>query len=302
MDQIIGGGAPAGGADLVKDSDQKRFAKDVIDASRARPVIVDFWAPWCGPCKTLGPLLEKVVREAGGQVRLVKVNVDENQSIAQQLRIQSIPAVYAFDNGQPVDGFVGALPESQIRSFVQRLTGNAGPSPLEQALEAAKAALAAGDIDRAASYFGQILRAEPQNPGAIAGLAQCYLANGDLEQARQVLAKADASIAAKAEIASVRAAIELAEQSSDAGDLAALEQAVAANPADQQARFELANAYVAANRREDAAEALLEGIRRDRKWDDEAARKQLLKLFEAWGPMDPATVAARRKLSSILFS
>ena len=301
MEPIIGQNlsAPEG---TIKDSSEATFAEDVIVASQEVPVIVDFWAPWCGPCKTLGPMIEKVVREAGGQVKLVKINVDENQSIAQQLRIQSIPAVYAFDKGQPVDGFVGALPESQIRSFVQRLTGDAGPSPMEQALEAAQAALEGGDLDRAAGYFGQILRAEPQNPGALAGLAQCYLSNGDIEQAKQVLDQADASIASKPEIAGVRAAIELAEQSSEAGDLGALEQATAANPDDQQARFDLANAYVAANRREDAADALIECIRRDRNWDDEAARKQLLKLFEAWGPMDEVTVAARRKLSSILFS
>jgi putative thioredoxin len=301
MEPIIGQNlqAPAG---TIKDSSEATFAEDVLAASREVPVIVDFWAPWCGPCKTLGPLLEKVVREAGGQVKLVKVNVDENQRIAQQLRIQSIPAVYAFDNGQPVDGFVGALPESQIRSFVQRLTGNAGPSPLEQALEAAQQALQAGDMDRAASFFGQILRAEPQNAAALAGLAQCYLNNGDVEQAKQVLAQADPSIANRPEIASVRAAIELAEQAGDAGDLAALEAAVANDPADLQARFDLANAYVAANRKEQAADALLECIRRDRKWNDEAARKQLLKLFEAWGAMDPVTVAARRKLSSLLFS
>ena len=243
-----------------------------------------------------------MVRQAGGKVKLVKINIDESPEIAQQLRIQSIPAVFAFDNGQPVDGFVGALPESQIRAFVQRLTGDSGPSEIERALEAAKQAVEAGDLDRAVSVYGQILRAEPQNAQALGGLALCYVRNDDLEQARQTLEMVSPDNRDDADIAAARAALELAEEAGEAGDVAELRASLEANPGDHQTRFDLANALVAGNAREEAVDELLEIVRRDRNWNEEAARKQLLKLFETFGPTDELTVSARRRLSSILFA
>jgi putative thioredoxin len=296
-DQIAAGPAPA---DLIKDSDTRNFMKDVIQESRKVPVIVDFWAPWCGPCKQLGPALEKVVQQAGGKVKLVKINIDENQQIAQQMRIQSIPAVYAFHNGQPVDGFVGALPESRIREFVGRLGGE-GANPIAEALEAAKEAAEHGNAEEAAEIYGEILKHEPDNAPAIAGLARHHTAAGDLAKARDLLAKAPASLASNAEIAGARAALALKEQAEKAGDTGALEARVAADPKDHQARIDLAHALLARDDREAAADALLASIRIDRNWNEQAARQELLKFFEAWGPMDPATVAARRKLSSLLF-
>jgi putative thioredoxin len=302
MNTILGGPSAAGPApaDLIKDSDTRNFMKDVIQESRKVPVIVDFWAPWCGPCKQLGPALEKVVQQAGGKVKLVKINIDENQQIAQQMRIQSIPAVYAFHHGQPVDGFVGALPESRIREFVGRLGGE-GANPIAEALEAAKEAAEQGNGEEAAAIYTEILNHEPDNAAAIAGLARHFVATGDLAKARDVLAKAPASLAANAEIAGARAALALKEQAEKAGDTGALEARIVADPKDHQARIDLAHARLARNDREGAADALLEAIRIDRNWNDQAARQELLKFFEAWGHMDPATVAARRKLSSLLF-
>jgi putative thioredoxin len=306
MDQIIGGGTPAGDADLVKDSDQKRFAKDVLEASRTRPVIVDFWAPWCGPCKTLGPIIEKAVKNAKGAVQLVKVNIDENQMLAQQLRIQSIPAVYAFFQGRPVDGFVGALPESQIKQFIDRLvqaTGGTAPGDqLAELLEHARAALEGGDVSLAARVYAEILQQEPENPVAIAGMAKCYVKTGDMTRAKNLLAKLPPAIASHAEIAAVRSAIELAEQAQNAGPVGDLEAKVAADPKDHQARLDLATALYAAGKKEAAVDHLLESIRIDRKWNEEAARKQLLKYFEALGFNDPISVGGRKRLSSILFS
>ncbi len=288
--------------DAIKDSDTANFAQDVLLASRETPVIVDLWAPWCGPCKTLGPLLEKIVKDSGGAVKLVKINIDENQQLAQQLRVQSIPAVFAFVDGQPVDGFVGALPESQLKQFVQRLTGDQGPSQIEQALEVAKQALESGDLEQALGIYGQIVRAEPGNPAALAGMAQCYLQNGDVDQAKQVLEGVAEADAKHADVVSAQAAIELADQAGDAGEVGPLRAAVAANENDHQARFDLAMALVGQGNREEAVDELLEIVRRDRQWNDEAARKQLLTLFEAFGPIDELTVSARRRLSSILFS
>jgi len=306
MEPLIGAAPAKAGADLIKNSSTAAFMADVIDASNDQPVIVDFWAPWCGPCKTLGPALEKAVREARGAVRMVKINVDENQELAQQMRIQSIPAVYAFKNGRPVDGFVGALPESQIKQFVQRLStggGGKGPSPIEEAVEMAKEAIAAGDHGRAANIFTQVLQHEPDNVEAIAGLARADIARNEFARAKQTLDRAPKESAGNAELAAARAALELAEAGSKAkGALGELKTRVERDPNDFQARYELASAVFAAGEREAAIEQLLEVIRRNRAWNDEAARKQLLKFFEAMGPTDPLTVAARRRLSSILFA
>lgn len=300
MEPIIGEmSAPP---DAVKDSDTASFAEDVIHASQEVPVIVDFWAPWCGPCKTLGPQLEKAVKASRGKVKMVKINVDENQQLAAQLRVQSIPAVFAFKDGQPVDGFVGALPESQIKTFVERLGGDSGPSPVEQALEHAQATLEAGDFATAMEIFGQVLRAEPDNVAAVAGLASCYLKQGDIEAAREILDSIEASLANDPAVASVRAALELADQAASAGDVGEFTARLAADPNDHEARLELATALLAAGKREEAVDELLEAIRRDRAWNEEAARKQLLTLFDAFGPTDPLTLSARRRLSSLLFS
>jgi putative thioredoxin len=305
MEPLIGAAPGNAGADLIKNSSTAAFMADVIDASNDQPVIVDFWAPWCGPCKTLGPALEKAVRDARGAVRMVKINVDENQELAQQMRIQSIPAVYAFKNGRPVDGFVGALPESQIKQFVQRLsTGGAkAPSPIDDAVELAKEAIAAGDHGRAATIFTQVLEHEPDNVEAIAGLARAYIARNELDRARQTLDRAPKDGAGNAELAAARASLELAEAGSKAkGALGELKARIERDPNDLEARYELAAALFAAGEREAAVDELLEIIRRNRAWNDEAARKQLLKFFEAMGPTDPLTVAARRRLSSILFA
>ncbi len=313
METIIGSGGPGGGpggeqppADLIKDSDTARFAQDVIEASMTVPVIVDFWAPWCGPCKQLTPALEKSVQAARGAVRMVKVNIDENQSLAAQLRIQSIPAVYAFYQGQPVDGFVGAQNESQIKDFIQRLVaqsgGTPGPSPVEQALEQAQAALDGGQPAAASALYGQVLQHEPDNEAALAGMIRCYLESDDTAAAREMFDALTEEMASKPAFTSIKAALDLAEQTAESGPLAELETQVADNPADHQARYDLAIALQAAGAREAAAEALIEIVRRDRKWNEEAARQQLLKLFEVWGPADPITLSARRQLSSLLFS
>lgn len=300
----LGGGAPD--ADAVKDGTQETFAKDVIEASMKTPVIVDFWAPWCGPCKQLGPMLEQAVRATRGAVRMVKVNVDENQAIAQQLRVQSIPAVYAFFQGQPVDGFVGAQPESQIKAFVQRLAqeggGNQGDSPIEQALAQAEAALEDGQHGPASAIFGQILQHEPDNARALSGSIRCRLGADDVEGARELLDALTPELAATPEIASAAAAVELAEQSLDAGEITELLRKVELDGNDHQSRFDLALALQGAGKPEAAADELLEIVRRNRAWNDEAARKQLVKLFDAWGQTDPLTQDVRSRLSSILFS
>jgi len=297
--------APQAGGDIV-DSSTANFAKDVLDASRDRPVIVDFWAPWCGPCKQLTPMLEKAVQEAKGAVKLVKINIDENQALAQQLRIQSIPTVYAFFQGRPVDGFMGALPESQLKEFVAKLmqaTGGAGEAAeLAEVLAEAKKALESGDMMTASQIFAEVLQHDPANPEAIGGMTRCYLKAGDIARAKQTLETAPKEHANHAEIVAARAAIELAEQAQKAGPETELRAKVEADPKNHQARFDLATALYAGGQREAAVDELLEIVRRDRKWNEEAARKQLVKYFEALGPMDPLTVDARKRLSSILFS
>ncbi|HVT23478.1 MAG TPA: thioredoxin [Rhizomicrobium sp.] len=287
----------------IKDSSIETFAADVIDASREVPVIVDFWAPWCGPCKQLGPMLERLVNEAKGAVRLVKVNIDENQEIARQLRIQSIPTVYAFKNGQPVDGFMGAVPESQLRAFIQQLTGgHAGHDHAEEVLAAAEEAVAAGDVNMAAQAYAHVLQDEPGHPKAVAGLARCYLKTGDVERAKNTLQLVRPDGATDEAIRAVEAELKLREQAADTGDLDAFKKKLEADPNDHQARYDLALALDAKGDREGAMNELLDIVKRDRKWNDDAARKHLVTLFEALGPADPLTLAARRKLSSILFS
>lgn len=297
---------PDAGAGAVKDVDITTFMQDVVQASMQVPVLVDFWAPWCGPCKQLTPLLEKIVKAANGKVRLVKVNIDDpkNQPLAQQLRIQSIPAVYAFSKGQPVDGFVGALPESQLKKFVETLTGGAlEGDTATQLIEAGKTALAAQDWTGAAEAFSGALGAEPESAAAMGGLARALVGMGEIEEAKEVLAQVPEAHTSHADVVAARSALDLLEQSAGAADqLKPLEAAVAANPNDHQARYDYALALVGAQRSQEALDQLLDIVKRDRKWNDEAARKQLVKIFEALGPMDPLVVDARRRLSSILFA
>jgi putative thioredoxin len=277
---------------------------DVIDTSMKTPVIVDFWAPWCGPCKQLGPTLEKLVNEAKGAVQLVKINVDENQPLAQQMRIQSIPAVYAFKGGRPVDGFMGALPETQVREFVKALGGEAPQAEgVKEALAEAAALMAQNDAADAAALYSQVLEAEPENVEAYAGLAKAYLAAGEKDNVREILANTPEAIKNAPAIAAVRSALELSEQgSAAAGQIAELTDKVAANPKDHQARYDLALAEYAAGAPHVAIDHLLEIVRRDRTWNDSAARAQLIKVFEALGPTHELTLSGRRRLSSILFS
>ncbi|HEX4199149.1 MAG TPA: thioredoxin [Caulobacteraceae bacterium] len=299
---MLGETAPnAAKADLIKEGSDASFIADVIEASKTQPVIVDFWAAWCGPCKQLTPALEKAVTAAKGAVKLVKIDVDKNPGYAGQLRVQSIPTVYAFKDGKPVDGFMGAVPESQVKDFIDRLGGPAGPSDVDQLLELARADLEAGDVGGAAQAYAEALQAEPDNVKAIAGLARCYLSGGDLERAREVADMAPAN-AKDADLASVRAALALAAEAPDEGETRALEAKVAADAGDLQARFDLAKALAARGRMGEAADQLLDIIARDRAWNDEAARKQLLTIFEAAGPMSDVAKAGRRRLSSILFS
>jgi putative thioredoxin len=288
--------------DLVKDTTTASFRQDVLAESMQQPVLVDFWAPWCGPCKQLTPILEKAVRAAGGKVKLVKMNIDEHPQIAGQLGVQSIPAVFAFQRGQPVDGFMGALPEGQIKSFIERLVGPLGPSQTEEILAEADRLAAEGDAGGAAELYAAVLSQDPENIAALAALAKLHVDLGDLENARRLLEMAPPAKASDPAILGARAAIELAEQAGSLGDVADLQRKVEADPQDHQARFDLAIALNARNRRQEAADQLLEIVRRDRNWNEDGARKQLVQFFEAWGPMDEMTLAGRRKLSSILFA
>ncbi|MGM4894880.1 thioredoxin [Tardiphaga sp. 839_C3_N1_4] len=299
-----GAATPQAATALIKDTTTRTFVQDVIEESKRQPVLIDFWAPWCGPCRQLTPVIEKAVTAAKGKVKLVKMNIDENPEIPGQMGIQSIPAVIAFVNGQPADGFMGAVPESQVNAFIDKLTaGMPGAEPTAaELLQEAEAILAEGDPATAASIYGEVIAADAGNIAAIAGLARCYVETGAIEQAKQTLELVPVAKREDAAVKAVQAKIDLVEQASALGPVTELEQKVAANPLDHQARFDLAIALNAGNQRSEATGHLLEIVKRDRKWDDDGARKQLIQLFDAWGPTDEATVDGRRRLSTILFS
>jgi putative thioredoxin len=297
------GPAPAAAAqDLIKDTTTAGFAKDVLEASRSVLVLVDFWAAWCGPCKQLTPVLEKVVKSYAGKVRLVKINTDEHPAIAGQLRVQSLPTVYAFRDGRPLDGIVGAQPESAIRTLIDRLLGEDAEADIATILDAAEKALEAGDLQGAVEAYAVVLQQDQQNAAALAGLAQCYLKSGDAVRAEQTIALVPPDRRSVGAVESVRAALELAKQAGKKDNRGELELRLARNPADHQARFDLAVALAARGAKEAALDHLLELVRRDRNWNEQAARKQLVQLFDAWGPKDPLTNDGRRRLSSILFA
>ncbi|MBB5043451.1 thioredoxin [Shinella fusca] len=298
-----GGAAPAD--DLVADTTTVNFSRDVLEASRQQPVLVDFWAPWCGPCKQLQPIIEKVVRESAGRVKLVKLNIDDHPSIPGQLGIQSIPAVVAFVAGRPVDGFMGAVPESQIRQFIDKIAGPAGAdekAEIEALLAEAKTLFDAGDLGGAADLYGALLQTDPENAAALAGIAECMIAAGQPENARQMLTNVSEAVAADPAVAAVVKKLDQIDEARKLGDPAALEQALAQDPDDHAARLKLAKIRNVEGDRQAAADHLLHIMKRDRAFEDDGARRELLQFFDVWGPKDPATIAARRKLSSILFS
>ena len=301
-----GGLAPApaaAGGDLIKETTTHDFMKDVVEASRQVPVLVDFWADWCGPCKQLTPILEKAIVKAKGAVRLVKIDIDRNPAIAGQLGVYSIPSVYAFFQGRPVAAFQGALPDSQVKQFVDRLAQQGGGDDgIAAVLEQANESLDAGDTENAIALYRAILGEEPETPAAFLGLVRALLAEDNMAEAKSVLAQVPAAIAGHADIAAAKAAIDLADQASHAGPIGPLSEAVARDPADHRARIDLATALYATGQRQEAIDHLLDSIKRDRAWNEQEARKQLVKYFEAQGPLDPLTVGGRRRLSSILFS
>jgi putative thioredoxin len=301
MLQNLAGATPAADG-LIKDTTTQGFMKDVIEESKRQPVLVDFWAEWCGPCKQLTPVLEKAVKAAKGKIKLAKMDIDKHPSIPGQMGIQSIPAVIAFVNGQPADGFLGALPESQVTAFIERITKDKLGGEAQDLLKAAEAAMAEGNAAEAIELYGALLQEEPGNIPALAGLARAYVETGATDEAKSTLALVPEAKRNDAAVAAARSALEVAEQAQSVGPVGELEQKVAANPLDHQARFELAVALNAAGKREEAAEHLLAIVRKDRKWNDDGARKQLVQFFEAWGPTDEATVSGRRRLSSILFA
>lgn len=299
------GAAPPAAGSYIKDTSTAGFAKDVLEESRQQPVLVDFWAPWCGPCKQLTPVLEKVVNEGQGRVKLVKMNIDDHPSIPGQLGIQSIPAVIAFVDGRPVDGFMGAVPESQVRQFIDKLAGPPGAdqaAEIEAVLAEAETLLADGDVQNAAQLYGAVLQADPENAKAAAGMMQCLIAMGDTARASQMLASLPEDFAKDPAIQAIARKLEQIEEARKLGDPVALEHQLAVNPDDHEARMKLAKILNVQGEREQAADHLLMIMRKDRTFDDDGARRQLLQFFEVWGPKDPATIAARRRLSSILFS
>ncbi len=305
VEQGISGAAPQPASDLIKETTTQTFVKDVIEESKRQPVLIDFWAPWCGPCRQLTPVLEKAVRAGKGRVKLVKMNIDEHPAIPGQMGIQSIPAVIAFVNGQPADGFMGALPESQVNAFIEKITKGvpaAGEPNIAEIITEAETVLAEGDAATAAQIYAEALAVDATNIAALAGLAKCYVATGAIDQAKQTLEMVPEAKRGDAAVTAVQAAIDLADQAKSVGPVVELEQKVAANPLDHQARFDLATALNAMGKRREATDHLLEIVKRDRKWNDEGARKQLVQLFEAWGGADEATVDGRKRLSTILFS